>query len=470
MGKCYQTSLFLFHRDLRLDDNTGLLAALEASNNVIPCFIFDPRQVEAQNEYRSLNALQFLLESLYDLNQQLADKGSQLLMLYGRPEVVLERLLATISFQALYSNRDYTPFSRTRDKALTDLCIQRGLDVHSFDDLLLANPEDIRSAQGTPYVKFTAFYNHARVKPVVKPRPNIFINYVAISSTKTIFPDQVKDLDQLAARLVPSINQQIGERGGRAHALKRLRSLNELKDYEQTHDFPAYQTTQLSAHNKFGTVSIREVYHALLGLYPGGPVIIRQLYWRDFFTYIAWHFPHVFGHAFRARYTTLVWDNNPDFFERWSEGLTGFPFVDAGMRQLNRTGFIHNRARLVTASFLVKDLHIDWRWGEKYYAQHLVDYDPSVNNGNWQWVASTGCDVQPYFRIFNPWLQQKKFDPTCEYIKQWVPELRELEPRVIHTWYAEKKGLVDYPVPIVDHARESIRSKQLYRAIQARNL
>jgi deoxyribodipyrimidine photo-lyase len=212
----------------------------------------------------------------------------------------------------------------------------------------------------------------------------------------------------------------------------------------------------LSAHNKFGTCSIREVYYIIAETFTHEHALIKELYWRDFFTHVAWNFPHVFGNSFHSKFDKLKWSKNLKTFKAWCNGLTGFPVVDAAMRQLNKTGFMHNRARMIAASFLTKDLHIEWRLGEQYFAQKLVDYDPAVNNGNWQWVASTGCDAQPYFRIFNPWLQQKKFDPECEYIKRWVPELKDLSPAQIHSWYNPKqKAPADYPKPIVDHTQEA---------------
>ena len=247
-------------------------------------------------------------------------------------------------------------------------------------------------------------------------------------------------------------NDEIFARGGRKNAQKVLNRLADFNDYDTDRDIPAKEaTTGLSAHNKFGTVSIREVYHAVTDALGSSHTIIRELYWRDFFSHVAFHFPHIFGHAFHKKYEQLEWENSRKKFKVWCDGKTGFPIVDAGMRQLNVTGFMHNRVRMIVASFLVKDLHIDWRWGEKYFAQNLVDYDPAVNNGNWQWAASTGCDAQPYFRIFNPWIQGKKFDLDCIYIKKWVPELRKYSAKDIHR--LEKGGALDgYPEAIVDHS------------------
>jgi len=231
--------------------------------------------------------------------------------------------------------------------------------------------------------------------------------------------------------------------------------------YAATKDIPALSTSNLSAHLKFGTLSIRETYHAIKKILGPTHLLLRQLYWRDFFTHVAYYSPFVFGHAFHEKYDQLIWEHDDKKFQRWCTGTTGFPIVDAGMRQLTTTGFMHNRVRMIAASFLTKDLHIDWRWGEKFFAQQLIDYDPAVNNGNWQWCASTGCDAQPYFRIFNPWLQQKKFDTECIYIKRWIPELKKVAPATIHTWYANKLPS-NYPKPMVDHTQEARITKQWF--------
>ncbi len=227
-------------------------------------------------------------------------------------------------------------------------------------------------------------------------------------------------------------------------------------------DIPSLKTTGLSAHNKFGTLSIRQVYDVFVAT---APDLARQLYWRDFYTHLAYHFPYVFKGAFNKKYDAVAWKNNKAWFERWCLGTTGFPIVDAGMRQLNATGYMHNRVRMIVASFLTKDLHIHWQWGERYFAQKLVDYDPAVNNGSWQWAASTGADAQPYFRIFNPWLQQKKFDEDARYIKTWVPELKKVSVPTIHAWYKQAEPLFGYPLPMVDHAVQSAQAKELFKSL-----
>jgi deoxyribodipyrimidine photo-lyase len=259
-------------------------------------------------------------------------------------------------------------------------------------------------------------------------------------------------------------NKNIYVHGGRLNALKLLKQAGDKqKQYADNRDFPHKETTKMSAHNKFGTCSIREIYYLFVSSFGVGSTLVKQLFWRDFFTLIANYFPHVFGQAFHEKYNRIAWSDNERSFQRWCQGETGFPIVDAGMRQLNLTGYMHNRVRMIVASFLTKDLHIDWRWGEKYFAQKLVDYDPCVNNGSWQWSASTGCDAQPYFRVFNPWLQQKKFDFDAIYIKTWVNELRDFQPKIIHELYKPNQIISKkYIHPMVDHDNVSKYAKKLF--------
>jgi deoxyribodipyrimidine photo-lyase len=458
MGKAYDRSLFIFRRDLRLDDNTGLNRALQRSKEVIPAFIFDPRQVEV-NEYKSLNALQFMIESLDDLEIQLSASKGKLYYFHGVPHEILERLVEEHGIDALFTNRDYTPFSIQRDNKLEEVCDQQEIDFFKYSDYVLTNPESIYTKSGTRYKVFTYFFKTISKKEVTLPQPAELNNFFTdpINIERSDIKDQIR----------PKNNSNIYLHGGRTNALALLDQLNEFQDYEDTRNFPHLDgTTKLSPHNKFGTVSIREVYHHIQQLFGNSHPLIRQLYWRDFYYYIATHYPHVFGSNFYRKYNSIEWENDEEKFERWCNGSTGFPIIDAGMRQLNTTGYMHNRVRMIVASFLTKDLHIDWRWGEKYFAQMLIDYDPAVNNGNWQWAASTGADAQPYFRIFNPWSQQKKFDKECEFIKKWVPELKDLSPAKIHKLANNTiPEHIEYPPPIIDHKQESKMAKEMYKRI-----
>jgi len=456
MQKNYSTALHIFRRDLRLHDNTALLHALNHSQSVIPCFIFDKRQIE-NNEYKSENGIEFMINSLNELNARLNEKKGKLYFFYGITEEILERLISENKIQSVFINRDYTPFSLERDKRIEKICLKYEIDFYCFADALLQEPEEVFKPNGKPYTIFTHFYNKAACLSIAKPKKNQHENYY---NKKIEFSDThvLEKLSQLH-------NSQLLVKGGRIEATALLKKVITLRNYQDTRNIPALNaTTKLSAHNKFGTLSIRELYTVIANQFGKEHTLIKELYWRDFFTHIAFHFPHVFGHAFIKKYGSLPWSENEKHFHAWCEGYTGFPIVDAGMRELNTTGFMHNRVRMITASFLVKDLHIDWRWGEKYFAQKLVDYDPAVNNGNWQWAASTGCDSQPYFRIFNPWLQQKKYDADCIYIKRWIKELENFSAKKIHGLEKNNANIIDdYPRLIVDHAIESQKAKQIYR-------
>jgi len=459
MPKNYKLSLFIFRRDLRLQDNTGLIAALENSEQVICCFILNPDQLTSKNSYKSDNGIQFMFDSLTDLNDQLKQKESKLYLVHGKPTAVIKDLTKELAIDAIFVNRDYTPYSKQRDEEIRALCEKQSIAFETYNDLILNEPENIKTKQGHPYTVYTAFLHTCSKIPVSKPQKNNLNNYfnkkIELEVSKKIFEE-----------ILRVRNNVINVHGGRKNGLAILKNISTFEDYPNQRNILTYKTTMLSAHNKFGTCSIREVYYTIITAFSKEHTLINELYWRDFFIHVAWHFPHVFGKPFHDKFDKLTWVKDPQSFKAWCNGLTGFPVVDAAMRQLNTIGFMHNRARMIVGSFLTKDLHIDWQLGEKYFAQKLVDYDPCVNNGNWQWVASTGCDAQPYFRIFNPWLQQEKFDPDCSYIKEWIPELESVDPKIIHTWYKQTEPINNYPLPIVDHAKESRLSLEYYKSVK----
>lgn len=456
MEKKFQKALFLFRRDLRLEDNTGLIFALQSSETVIPAFIFTPEQIE-KNPFKSDHCLKFMIESLEDLENQLKEKGDKLFFFKGKPDEVVTQCIRELAIDAVIVNRDYTPYSQQRDNKLEEVCKANNIPFHSFDDALLHPPEDTLNKEGKPYKIFTPFFRNASKFEVLPPTQNRGTNYfhgsISFAKDKSVFP---------------KVTVTNGLKGGRSEALKILKKLSTFSHYESLRDFPAEEySSSLSPYLKFTVCSPREVYAAICSHLNPQHELVRSLYWRDFFTSIAFFFPHVFQSAFYSKFDKLEWSYDKKVYQQWCEGITGFPIVDAGMREMNETGFMHNRVRMIAASFLIKDLHIDWRWGEKYFAQTLIDYDPAVNNGNWQWVASTGCDAQPYFRIFNPWRQQKKFDPECKYIKKWIPELRDLPPKTIHTWYEEKyhTEYKSYPAPMTNHEKAAKETLHAYRSI-----
>lgn len=455
--KKYQKSLFIFRRDLRLEDNTGLLAAAEMSDEVIALFCFDPRQADDEkNQYFSQPAFRFMCDALTELNDHLEKRDVRLHIAEARPEEILETLLSEADIDAVFYNRDYTPFSCQRDAAMDNVCVKHDTAVESFHDVALTVPGEVLTQAGDPYRVFTPFERRARQNEPSKPRRNNFDNF------STLDHSNLGDVS-VVEEYRPEDNEDILQTGGRKEATETLQRIEEFKDYEDDRNIPAKAgTTRLSAHLKFGTISVREVYWVVAEHLGTDHGLISELYWRDFYLHVSWHFPEVFGENFNSDYDGIPWENDQEKFAAWKEGKTGFPIVDAGMRELKATGWMHNRVRMIVASFLTKDLNIDWRWGEKHFAQHLVDYDPSSNNGGWQWAASTGADAQPYFRIFNPWTQGGTHDPQAVYIKKWIPELADIPAKRIHK--IADKGVpegVEYPEPILDH-------KEMYHAAIAR--
>ncbi len=462
--RTYKTSVFIFRRDLRLHDNTGLIKAATNSDIVIPIFNIDPVQVGPSNKYRSIAAIQFMTESLHDLVAQHKAKNAKLFVLYGDVIQNVQIIIQKHHIDALFINHDYTPFSKKRDDKLQKLCTKYNVAFHAYhDELLIGNPDNIKNSAGKPFTRYTPFFKRTRTIAIATPQrlpknANFYRAHLVGQKNLRILEKIVK------------ANKSHHVHGGTRAARKILRTLKNFKHYDHDRNFPARgMTTHLSAAHKFGVISIRESYHAITQALGQNTQLIAELYWRDFFTYLAYHAPHIFGKPFYKKFGHLSWSPNKHHFRAWRMGTTGFPIVDAGMRQLNKTGWMHNRVRMIAASFLVKDLHIDWRWGERYFATQLIDYDPAVNNGNWQWIASTGADAQPYFRIFNPWLQQKKFDTDCHYIKKWLPELQEFPNKIIHTWYADQPTTKDYPKPIVHHEEEATKSINAFKKLRSKN-
>lgn len=456
----HKRALHIFRRDLRLHDNTALQAALSSASEVVTCFVFNDAQA-GKHRYRSVNGLAFMIESLEELARDIEARGGRLLVLHGEHDEAVGQLIRELEIDAVFFNKDYTPFSRARDAAIEKRCQALSVPCSSFSDALLVEPASFGKDDGKPYTVYTPFFKKASKLPVEKPSgaPKGTFCPAKGFRGKLVSPRDFWPEESAPARL---------SQGGRSHALEILKRIGDFSDYEETRNLPAVQgTTILGPHNKFGTASIREVYHRIADAFGAGHTLIRELYWRDFFTHIAFHFPHVFKGAFNRIYDQIEWSSDKGHFKAWCRGQTGFPIVDAGMRELVTTGFMHNRVRMIVASFLVKDLHISWQRGEEFFAQHLTDYDPSVNNGSWQWAASTGCDAQPYFRIFNPWLQQERFDPECEYIKRWLPELKQLKPKYIHSMHEQDiTRSVDYPMPIVEHGTQKVIAEEMFRECQ----
>lgn len=432
MNKTY--TLFWFRRDLRLFDNAGLFNSLKHEANVLPVFIFDTEILKKLPE-KDLR-VQFIHETVAKLKKELQKKKCDFLIEHGSPVEVYKKLLDKYPIKAIYTNHDYEPYARTRDEKIAKLCAKNGVEFKTFKDQTIFEKSEIVTDQENPYTVFTPYKN----KWLKALSPFYLKSY------------PVEKYEKNFAKVKPTAMPSLKSLGFKEQDFKFSKSevsLNTVKNYAKTRDLPAldHGTSHLGLHLRFGTVSIRELTREAKKY---SDVWLSELAWRDFFMQILWHYPHVEKQSFRPQYDKIAWRKNKTEFDLWKNGQTGYPLVDAGMRELNATGYMHNRVRMVTASFLAKHLLHYWYEGERYFAEKLLDYDLAANNGNWQWAASTGCDAAPYFRIFNPASQIERFDPEFEYVKKWVPEFdtaKYVKPVVEHKFAREralaafKKGL-----------------------------
>lgn len=422
-----KVAIFWFRRDLRLEDNAGLYHALKSGYKVLPIFIFD-KNILDKLENKKDQRVEFIHNALTEVQGQLLSFDSSLLVKYGNPLEIWENLISDFELAEVYTNHDYEKYAIERDKQIGEMLNANGTAFYTFKDQTIFEKNEVLSGAKTSYTVFTPYsrkwketLNEFYLKSY--PTENYFQNFIKV------VPFDFPTLEKIGFMETGSIFPK-----------KNLRE-ELIKKYDEVRDIPSILgTSRLSVHLRFGTVSIRKLTQRAIAL---NEKWLNELIWRDFYMNILFHFPHISdGHSFRKEYDTIVWRNNETEFKKWCEGKTGYPIVDAGMRELNATGFMHNRVRMITASFLIKHLLIDWRWGEAYFAEKLMDFDFSANNGGWQWASSSGCDAAPYFRIFNPTSQTQKFDPELKYIKKWIPELNSFE----------------YPRPIVEHtfARERV--------------
>lgn len=447
-------ALFLFHRDLRLQDNTALIECIKEGHKILPVFIFPPEQIDPkQNEYFSEPAVQFMCESLREVEKEIRKVGGRLYYFKGDTIKVLNSIRKQVDFDQLWFNEDYSKYATERDDAVQKWCNKHKIKCETREDYSLLAFEDCFVKPNKPYEVFSPFYKRFQTFDIREPvKLRSFKGKFVKSSVKDSL--EGKDIDEFYQP-----NKKLAFHGGRTNGLKMLRRIQTLKDYKEDRDYPSLdQTSHASPHLKFGTVSIREMYHEVKDAFGKDHGIIRELAFREFYLRIYAFYPELQRDvALHDKLDERVkWSYSKKIFKLWCEGKTGFPFVDAGMRQLNQTGYQHNRVRMICASLLTKYLLIDWRWGAKYYYQHLVDADIFSNTAGWGFVSSTGPDPSPYFRSpFNPFLQSKKFDEDAEYIKEWLPELRDVSASDIHKWYdsaiREKYSHIDYPKPMVDY-------------------
>jgi deoxyribodipyrimidine photo-lyase len=424
-------AVFWFRRDLRLFDNTALYYALSSGFSVLPVFIFDSDILSSLSNKEDLR-VNFIYKSVMELKRNLEAIGSSLLIFYGRTEEVFNSLISGYTLASVYTNRDYETYAISRDEKIAKILDIAGVGFLTFKDQVIFEKSEIVKPDGLPYSIFTPYCrkwleNFNQQKAIFFPSESLTANFVQCQPFTALRLEDIgfKTVDFRFPKAIPD---------------KEI-----ILNYQQFRDIPALdRTSHLGIHLRFGTISIRQT--AILA-HQLSETWLNELIWREFFMQILFHYPYVEKSAFKSQYDRIEWINNEEDFQKWCMGKTGYPIVDAGMRELNHTGFMHNRVRMITASFLVKHLLIDWRWGEAYFAEKLLDFELSSNNGNWQWAAGTGCDAAPYFRIFNPHAQTDRFDPKADYIKHWVPEY----------------GSNAYANPIVDHSFARNRCLMVYK-------
>ena len=425
-------NIFWFRRDLRLDDNIGFYKALTSEHPVLPVFIFDSEILDELPEDDS--RVTFIYEALQKMRKILQNENeSSLAMFHGKPIDVYKQLIEAYDIHTVFTNHDYEPYARERDFEIKELLSDHNIEFKTFKDQVVFEQDEVVKKDGKPYMVYTPYM---RVWKALFRSQNLE-NY----DTEPHFDNLIKNSD------LPNLNlSDIGFIRSDQKISEYTVTSALIQDYEETRNYPAKDSTsRLGPHLRFGTVSVRKMVQK--AIIEDNEIFWQELIWREFFMQILWHFPHTAKDSFKSKYDRIEWRNNEDEFKLWCEGETGYPLVDAGMRELNETGFMHNRIRMLVGSFLCKHLLIDWRWGEAYFAEKLHDYEMSSNIGNWQWVAGSGVDAAPYFRIFNPTSQIQKFDKNHDYIKKWVPDYQELT----------------YPHPMVDHKMARERCLQTYK-------
>ena len=425
-----QVSIFWFRRDLRLEDNVGLCQALSSDHPVQPIFIFDQNILSKLEDKRDAR-VHFIHTQLQGLNEKLTTHGGQLDVRVGDPMEIWQQLLKDYQIEEVFANRDYEPYALRRDKEVYDLLAENGIRFRGFKDQVIFEKSEVTKDDGKPYTVYTPY----------SKKWKSFLREEHLQSHPS---EELKFWYSNTGLNLPSL-QDIGFEESPIQIPKKVIGKDKIRDYHKTRDIPSFfGTSRLGVHLRFGTISIRTLATLARAT---NEKFFNELIWREFYQMILYHFPHVVEGNFKKSYDLVKWRTDEADFHKWCEGKTGFPIVDAGMRELNETGYMHNRVRMITASFLCKDLLIDWKWGEAYFAKKLLDFDLASNNGGWQWAAGTGVDAAPYFRIFNPTSQQAKFDPDFKYIKKWVPEF----------------GTDAYPRPMVDHKLARERTLSAYK-------
>jgi deoxyribodipyrimidine photo-lyase len=458
MTEKLENGLFIFRRDLRIIDNNGLNLLSTMAKNIYTIFIFTPEQVGSGNKYKSDNSVQFMIESLHDLSSQISKAGGHLYTFYGHNDSVIENCIKAWDINIVCYNVDVSYYSRERDKKIVKLCERLKTHVVYAHDYYLCEPNQIVNSSKTPYVKFTPYYEHAKKLKVEKPtRKHKF----PFKRTEKHVANKIT-LEQAIKKFIGKENPDILVQGGRNNAINILKTAVKTQShYSKTHNDLYKPTSHLSAYINFGCLSIREVYYA----FKSNTEFIRQLYWGSFYANVIYNYPNITHKSLKPKYDNIKWNHNEGWFNKWCEGKTNFPIVDACMRELNTTGYLHGRGRLIVSSFLVKTMLINYKKGEKYFANKLTDYNITNNLNNWMWITGNGASSQEYFKIFNPWSQGLEHDPDAEYIKKWLPELKDVPAKAIHNWYKEWENYKDvgYGKPILDYEEQREKCLKMYK-------
>ena len=472
-------ALFWFRRDLRTTDNAGLYHALKSARRVHCVFVFDREILDALPDKKD-RRVEFIWECVRELDSALKKCGGGLMVRHARADELIPALACELKVDAVFTNEDYEPQAIARDLTVRDQLMKSNIGFHAFKDTVIFEKDEILTQVGGTYSVFTP-YKNAWLKKLDEFQLKAYpVEKYCARLAKPLPSEKLMALEKIG--FARTNLKSLGIEGGADAAQKLLTDFaKRISDYQHARDFPAVKgVSYLSIHNRFGTISIRELArtaHAAAQGNAGAATWLSELIWRDFYFQILYHHPHAAQSAFRREYDAIQWPNDKTLFNAWCEARTGYPIIDAAMLQINETGYMHNRLRMIVASFLTKDLLIDWRWGEKYFADNLNDFDLSANNGGWQWAASTGCDAQPYFRIFNPVTQSERFDPQGKFIRRYLPVLKNVPDKFIHapwTWPPLEQqacGVIigtDYPAPIVDHATQRVAALALYGKIKGK--
>lgn len=460
-------NIFLHHRDYRFQDNTTMIKQLREEGTVVPVFIFDPIQIDPdKNKYFSNGFVEFMIESLKEYNEELKEKKGELYYFYGNTLDILKYINKKIGINSIGFNYEYSPFGKKRDNEIKKFAEEQSINFYCEEDILLHDiltGQTLNPKSGKPYLVYTPYYNHLmnlKVRDVDSFKKFKFAKSSELKKIKYYF-------DELDSFYEP--NENLNVRGGRKAALKILKNLGNFDKYEENRDQLTYQTTMLSAYINLNLVSIREIYEKIVETFNKKHGLIRELIFRDYYHTMVHLFPHVIGGNFYPKFDKVKWENNTKYFNAWCKGETGYPIVDAAMKQLTITNYMHNRMRMMTASFLIKNLQVDWRKGERFFAQNLADYNIYNNWGGWTNIADCAPSAQSYFRVFSPEAHSKKYDKKCEYIKKWLPELKDVPNEDIHTWEQNYKKHLDngvkYYPPIVNFKKSRDEFLKFYKNI-----